>query len=67
MMDSFFDRDVVVEEVRWLMNQGYRGREIAAVERGIKRRWGKQAFWRVAAKKPLARVIDRLASRRNRR
>lgn len=62
MMDSFFDRDVIVEEVRWLMNQGYRGREIDIVERGIARCWHQKTFWESAAKESLANAISQLAT-----
>ncbi len=62
-MNNYWARDVVVEEVRYLVDCGYRGREHEAIENGIRKRWHRQTFWVVASKKPLARVINILAAK----
>ena len=62
-MNNYWPRDVVVEEVRYLVDCGYRGREREAIETGISKRWHRQTFWIVASKKPLSRVINILAAK----
>lgn len=61
-MNDWDIRDCVVEEVRYLMNGGYRRREIPQVEAGIDRLWDAKDWWATAIGLKLDDVISELGN-----
>lgn len=61
-MNDWDVRDCVVEEVRYLMNGGYRHQETAQVEVGIDRLWDAKGWWATAIGLKLDDVITKLAN-----
>lgn len=59
-MNDWDARDCVIEEIRHLMNAGYRRKDIPQVEAGIDKLWHLTDWWTEAVNRRMDFVIEDL-------
>ncbi len=59
-IEDFDARDTVIEQVRWLIGQGYRQADQDKLEQGVAALWNDSQYWMKAINARMDRVIEEL-------